>query len=402
MADATTIEWMIAVARSRGTRPAVWNPIRGCRPASEGCRNCWAATVANMRQNNPQLIDQYQGLTAKAADGRPVFNGATRLIEKNLDLPLRTKKPTVYFVCSESDLFGEAVEDEWIDQVFAVEALCEQHLFIHLTKRAARMRAYFAGIPEMPDQPAARDAMVEGAAQNIYQARTGEDPALWLVVHLPLPNAWFGVSVEDQAAADERIPDLLETPAALRWISAEPLLGQVDLIRIGYGEDTFDDCGGHPESDRGAVATGWWWDVTTGNFWSDNRNADGSREGLELIGRYPRIDWIVAGGESGPHARPMHPDWARSLRDQCAATDVPFFFKQWGEYHPSAEHDPDPRRCGDTPEAIHVTGDREFRPGEQYRLIASKAPGWAGMCRIGKKAAGHLLDSKEHLEVPNA
>lgn len=165
----------------------------------------------------------------------------------------------------------------------------------------------------------------------------------------PWPNVWIGATIVNQEEADRDIPKLLAVPAAKRFLSMEPLLGLVDL-------------------------------------------------GFDLPWRTPHVDWIIVGGESGTGARPMHPEWVRGLRDQCQAAGVPFLFKQWGEYHPSWLHDPDIHLCVRTPEALHVSGGREYRPSEQFRLIGSD--GWAGMCRVGKKAAGRLLDGREWNEVP--
>jgi len=106
---------------------------------------------------------------------------------------------------------------------------------------------------------------------------------------------------------------------------------------------------------------------------------------------------LAASGESGSDARPMHPDWARSLRDQCAAADVPYLFKQWGEWHPSSEHDPASHKQVDSA-AIHINGKTEYRPLEAFGL--TRTPGWAGMCYVGKKAAGRLLDGVQHDGYP--
>lgn len=181
----------------------------------------------------------------------------------------------------------------------------------------------------------------------------------------PLPdNVWLGTTVEDQKMADLRIPILLSIPAKVRFLSCEPLLGPVDLRCVA-------------PTDSGYI------------------NALSSSTG-------PNLDWIIVGGESGHGARPSHPDWLRTLRDQCAAAGVPFFFKQWGEHHPSADHAPEtcPRKMW-TPEAIHVSGEREMRPAEASSLIGyPAAPGWAGMCRVGKKVAGATLDGREWREFP--
>lgn len=189
------------------------------------------------------------------------------------------------------------------------------------------------------------------------------------------PNIWLGTTVENQAEADRRIPHLLAVPAVVRFLSCEPLLGPVDLSGWLWGRN--EPCADCPRD-------------------ADCECGYRTRAALGL----PSIGWVIAGGESGPGARPMHPDWARSLRDQCAAAGTVFLFKQWGEFSPSADHDPQEHRCRSTPETVHISGDREMRPTEQLKLIADKAPGWAGMCRIGKKAAGRLLDGIEHNGVP--
>ena len=218
MADGTKIEWT----------DATWNPITGCNVVSPGCTNCYAMKLAGRRlRHHPSRA----GLTEASKSG-PVWNGKVRLNADWLDQPLRWAKPRRVFVCAHGDLFHESVPDEWIDGVFAVMALAPQHQFQVLTKRPARMREYMASIDNNDGGRlhGFRHALVEGMAQKIHHERTSEDPSLWLAVHLPLSNIWLGVSVEDQERADERIPPLLETPAAVRFISAEPMLGPIDLL----------------------------------------------------------------------------------------------------------------------------------------------------------------------------
>lgn len=324
MADRTGIEWT----------DATWNPLRGCSRVSEGCRHCYAETVA-ARFSGPGL--PYEGLIHPKTRG---WNGKIKLVPEALDQPLRWKRPRRIFVNSMSDLFHEAVPDDFIDSVFAVMALTPQHTFQVLTKRPERMLAYLS------DEW--RSALVEGAAQALYAARTGEDPSMWLAVHLPLPNVWLGVSVEDQATADERIPLLLQCPAAVRWISAEPLLGHVDLGRF---------------------------------LWSITPDPRGFVPGaVHQANDRGLLHWVVAGGESGHGARPMHPDWARSLRDQCAAAGVPFLFKQWGEWID-----------GDQPEAARYVATDE---------TSHDWPGGKFSARVGKKAAGRHLDGVLHDQTP--
>ncbi|MBX6396585.1 MAG: phage Gp37/Gp68 family protein, partial [Alicyclobacillaceae bacterium] len=248
-----------------------WNPVRGCSKVSEGCRNCYAMHQAHRFSGEGK---PYDGLTRTTSHG-PEWTGNVKLIHDVLPQPLKWKKPRRVFVNSMSDLFHEALPDEFIDRVFAVMALAEWHTFQILTKRPKRMHEYM--------KTGSRWEYVLHAANQIRPTPNLSD---W-----PLPNVWLGVSVENQKAADERIPFLLQTPAAVRFLSCEPLLGPVDLSE-------FKPFGCKP------------------------REAIGCPE--------PAIDWVIIGGESGPRARPMYPEWARSLRDQCQESGVPVFVKQLG------------------------------------------------------------------------
>lgn len=269
-----------------------WNPTTGCSKVSEGCRNCYAAQMA------PRLAAMgqkgYTDLPWTATNApENVFTHPDRL-----DKPLRWKKPRRVFVNSMSDLFHEQVSTYFIDRVFAVMALAPQHTFQILTKRPKRMAEYLAS----------HDAGLRWALQ--IGNRTGERPEPGEVVEWNrhgLPNVWLGTSVEDQRAADKRIPHLLNTPAAVRFLSCEPLLGPVDLTTLETEEH--------------------WLDALTGI----HRVA-----GLAPLGGGPeeaRVNWVIAGGESGPGYREMDHEWARSLRDQCVAAGVPFFFKQSSGRH---------------------------------------------------------------------
>lgn len=266
MGDKSKIQWT----------DATWNPIRGCSKVSEGCRNCYAEGVA-ARFSGPGM--PYEGI---AKEGR--WTGQVRMIQEHLRDPLLWKKPRRIFVNSMSDLFHESLTDDQIDKVFAVMALAEQHQFQVLTKRPDRMLTYFNDELRWP--------MIEGAAQGIYFERTGERPEEWLAINGPLSNVWLGVSVEDQQTADERIPLLLETPAALRFISAEPLLGPLDL-KV-------------------------WW--LRQEYLMSNPP--------KPLGR--PLDWVIVGGESGPGARPFDIEWCRKLAIQCTSAHVPIFIKQLG------------------------------------------------------------------------
>jgi protein gp37 len=219
-----------------------------------------------------------------------------------LDQPLRWRKPRRVFVNSMSDLFHYDVPDDFIDRVFAVMALAPQHTFQVLTKRPERMRRYMARqVVGQADGFTYGDRIAVVACgvlralpvrlANAVARRTGLLRPKW-----PPPNVWLGVSVEDQSAADERIPLLLQAPAAVRFLSCEPLLGPVDLRRVSTGM-----CLGLPM-------------------------ADGSR----WLGSKPGIDWVIVGGESGPGARPCDVAWIRSIVEQCQVAGVPVFVKQLG------------------------------------------------------------------------
>lgn len=255
-----------------------WNPTAGCTPISDGCRFCYAAPMTRRLEAMGQA--DYAGLTNKRH-----FNGQLRALPHKLDKPLKRRKPTMYFVNSMSDLFHVGVPDGFIDRVFAVMALCSQHTFQILTKRPERMAAY---CPAGNRRNSLYEAMEEVADQFGIADFLYDDQ--W-----PLPNVWLGTSCEDQQRADERIPWLLKTPAAVRFISAEPLLSEVDLSR---------------------------WLQFQGPGWRYADDADSS-------GR-PGIDWVIVGGESGHGARACDVAWIRSIVEQCKAADAKCFVKQLG------------------------------------------------------------------------
>lgn len=274
----TSIEW---TRSDDGTAGVVWNPTTGCDRTSPGCDNCYALTMAARLKAMGQA--KYQ------TDGDPRTSGpgfGLAVHEYALTIPLRWRKPRRVFINSMSDLFHDGVPVEFIARAFAVMAATPHHTYQLLTKRHGRMRSVLSrgelGTEGFPD-------MVEEAMAEFTHAGLDE----W-----PLRNVWVGVSVEDQKWADIRIPALLDTPAAVRWISAEPLLGPVDLDWPG-----------------------WLWD------------GDLDRPG--------GIRWVVAGGESGPGARPMHIDWVRQLVLQCREAGTAMFVKQLGSRWGRDHHDID-------------------------------------------------------------
>ena len=349
-----------------------WNPVSGCTRVSAGCDNCYAVTMTKRLEAMGQ--EKYSGLVNI---GKGHFNGVVKAHEDALTIPLKAKKPRRYFVNSMSDLFHRDVPLEFIDKVFAVMALCPQHTFQILTKRPERMAEYLAGYHDR-NHVEARDFIESlGYPRRCY--------AEW-----PIPNVWLGTSVEDQQAADERIPHLLRCPAAVRFLSCEPLLGPVRF----YGDCIVcKRCGtylaDHEEAEWEPC------DCKCG-YYTWNVPIDRASLSHPLDADDDGIHWVIVGGESGPNARPMHPDWARSLRDQCVSAGVPFFFKQWGEWAPDDALSGESltvaqKVCG--PNREYVAPNGEF---DGMGLL----PGIVTMNRVGKHRAGRLLDGRTWDEFP--
>lgn len=341
---------------------ATWNPVAGCKPVSAGCLNCYAATMARrleaMGQDDyaprvpsvdeqaarhaagvrvPPSLDKTIRI-AEVRGGRAVFTGEVRTVPERLTVPLHWRKPRRVFVNSMSDLFHEAVPFEFIAAVYGVAAACPQHTFQVLTKRPERMAKFYQWLNDSHQD-------MEIARCWAYAMRLGpiDDCAVWRGARTwPLPNVWLGTSVEDQKAADERIPHLLRCPAAVRWLSCEPLLGEVDLPEALLGHWTSPD------------GTGSWFSPVPGKV-------------------YRRlIHWAVFGGESGAHARPCDVAWVRSLRDQCKAARVPCFVKQLGRFPLdfNASEWPDAKyRQGGHPKLIHRAGADPAEWPEDLRVM---------------------------------
>lgn len=340
MSDKSKIEWT----------DATWNPVTGCDKVSPGCDHCYAETIAH----------RFAG-TAAYPDGF-----AVTLHPDRLDQPLRWRRPRLVFVNSMSDLFHKDIPDEYIARVFAVMSLAPQHTFQVLTKRHGRMRSLLSSPRFL--------CMVEDAIPGIVAAHK---PARVWYGAWPLPNVWLGVSVEDQQRADLRIPALLDTPAAVRFLSCDPLLGPVDLTRY---VDPERDCSCSVPAMEGA----------------------GQHSTACRCLTQPDLGWVIVGGESGPGARPMHPEWARSLRDRCQDAGIPFHFKQWGEWAPAGYQD--------GTHLLQLTGqlvDRKSattappRLGARgHDLVDRGHPGWVRVRRPGKRYAGRELDGHTWDEMP--
>jgi protein gp37 len=278
--DKTKIEWT----------DASWNPVTGCTKVSAGCTNCYAERMAKRlagRAGYPSFDPRANGPV-----GDPF---AVTLRPDRLNEPLRWRKPRRVFVCSMSDLFHKDVPDEFIDRVFAVMADCPRHTFQVLTKRPERMVAYLSHTRG--------DGNV--LARVLLAAREMPKQKGWVApgsFDWPLPNVWLGTSIENQATAGERIPHLLRCPAAVRFVSYEPAIAPVSFRWMRAWEG----------SSRGSAL----------NPAGSTNEYDGLR----------KLDWIIAGGESGPHARPCSIEWIRSVVEQCRAAGVPVFVKQLGRW----------------------------------------------------------------------
>lgn len=245
-----------------------WNPIIGCSKLSPGCQNCYAERMATRLASMGT-----RGYGDVVNNGR--WNGKTALVESELDKPLRWKTPRRIFVCSMGDLFHVSVKNEWIDLVFAAAAIYSQHTFMMLTKRPSRMLQYMSAGDEL---------WCDRWPRSMAQICGECEPTIF-----PLRNVWLGVTAENQEQANKRIPVLLDTPAAKRFVSIEPMIGPVDLYRGGF------------------------------TFLEKLTSPSGRK--------YDCLDWVICGPENGPHKRPFNLDWARRVRDDCAAAGVPFWYK---------------------------------------------------------------------------
>lgn len=350
MSAGTSIEWT----------EATWNPIAGCTPISPGCLNCYAATMSARLESMGR--EKYRGLTV-LYNGRRVFNGKITLDDKALSIPLERKKPTTYFVNSMSDLFHESVPMCFVAEVFSVMWSAQWHTFQVLTKRAERMQMMlnFEGFW----QATAQAAWKRFNQESPEKAAIVTVAELWDDMRNGLENVWLGTSVENQKSARDRIPYLLKCRAKVRFLSCEPLLESINL------------------------------DVSrTPDALADEVTEEDDAMGPPL-GGVAGIDWVIVGGESGHHARPMHPRWAQSIRDQCQAAKVPFFFKQWGEWvdlQQSPKCDAE-RGQGHNPGFCHI--DINGHPTEIANTNA------VTVYKFGKKSAGRILDGRTWDEMPH-
>lgn len=311
----------------------VWNPVTGCTRVSPGCDNCYA--IRQSHRFTGVNGSKFEGVTAlyslqdKAKrlpqsdwEKKVDWTGKVRCHEDLLDMPRRWTKPSRVFVNSMSDLFHDDVPEEFIAKMWYRMAVTDKHVYMILTKRPLKMKVILNS--------------------ELFKLRLSQAN-----IDFPLKNVWLGVSCENQAMADQRIPHLLKTPAAVRFVSYEPALGPIDFRKEWIGMAA----SGFGIADDGVFRT-----------------------------KFDHLDWIITGGESGPGARPMHPDWARSVRDQCKAAGVAFFFKQHGEW-------------------LHESQFPDSGFTMDYFNEKCRSDGFA---KVGKTVAKRLLDGVEHSEWPEA
>lgn len=349
MAETTTIEW---TRNDDGTPGRTWNPVTGCSKVSDGCTNCYAETIA----------ERFRGHAAfpKGFD--------VQIRANKVNDPLTWRKPTRVFTNSMSDLFHDEVDREWIAEIFGVMAAARRHTFQLLTKRHGRMRSLL-------NDPA--------FAHKVRHRAQGKGLAIsdftW-----PLPNLWLGVSVENQQWASIRIPALIDTPAAIRFLSCEPLLGPVDLF-----------AGDHSKHERD-------WDGS--DYICLDCSTDERQVPWRVIDRSNLgIDWLITGGESGRKARPAHPDWFRSLRDQCQEGSIAYFHKQNGEWADRTQLTGDDRATAsiwDEKRVLYVHPADGRTQGHGQWGMNDHLEGWGCVQRVGKKNAGRELDGRTHDAFP--
>lgn len=336
MADKTGISWT----------HATWNIFVGCSAVSPACKRCYAMQEAHRQilMSAAQGRETHYAGTVEVHKGTPVFTGVVNLAPENIQLrPIAWQRPRLIFVNSVSDVFHENVSDDWVDMVMRTAVAAPQHVYQILTKRPARMRAYFERLyGERWDEflamrPQVRPGVPEGpktVADYLMASYGTTDQRM-------IPNLWLGTTVEDQRRANERIPEILSIPASVLWISMEPLLGRVKLREIKSGGKTIN--------------------ALTGQV-------DGVPGVLNALG------WVITGGESGAKSRPMHPSWVEKIDADCWMDRVPHHFKQWGNWTPS-----------------DMPGGQLVAPTGRVLAAGVEAAGAVPMVRVAKKKAGRLL-----------
>ena len=352
-----------------------WNFLVGCTKKSKGCMNCYAIKVAwrLMHNPNPKIARKYEGTVAKDSSGKLNWTGRINFDAETLALPLNLKEPQRIFVNSVSDLFHPKVKPEWIAAAFAVMMATPHHTYQVLTKHPDRAARWFRDIDGISAQrgETPREMIEDAGLQFVEACHLQAD----LCEAWPLPNVHILTSVEDQPSADERIPWLLRIPAAVRGISAEPLLGPIDLSlgnMIGGAEC---NCGDFVVGDHGPYGKDACRVCRCAGVkapWKRDANR--------------RLDWVVVGGESGSQARPCALEWIESIVTQCKAASVPVFVKQLGAFVVSE----------------YRTASREFMQEAGYTLPMLEAPNgeiWAWRAGLKSKKGGDIGEFPDTIKV---
>jgi protein gp37 len=357
-----------------------WNPVRGCTKVSEGCAHCYAETLS---KRNPATLGEWG-------------NGGTRIVA----VPSSWNKPVRWnaeaqaagtrarvFCASLADVFEDWQGELRFPADIAVDGFVRARWDGRQLIREFEGSAEHQGLPlaTMDNLRTEQFALIEATPHLDWLLLTKRPqnvmrmvPAHW---QKQFPNnVWMGTTVENQARADERIPELLQIPAKVRFLSCEPLLGEFSLYN----------------------ATKVCWTIPMKYMsWKEApaSQVKWAMQSLLPAGYKPKIHWLICGGESGPEARPMHPDWARTLRDQCQAAGVPFFFKQWGDWFPVSQHPEGfvDTYCRSKLTVVHKNGSTHGHLEEGAFLEGTHA---MSTYRVGKKAAGRLLDGREWNEFP--
>lgn len=363
----TSIEWTDrSVNPIRARDPKTGAVGHYCEMFSSGCAHCYASNLQK-RFRMPKFPGKpRKPSTCVVENGVIKIHGLEVFLdESKLDEVLKRSTPTKWFWCDMTDLFGSWVPDEWIDKCVATMAIASHHTHQVLTKRPQRMAEYFSDVTKHERWS---HWIAKSKRRPSWHGGITEE---WFPGFAR--NIWLGTSVEDQRNADERIPHLLRCPASVRFLSCEPLLSALDLSRYLPGMWLCRTCG-HWMFNRSSSAI------------DDNGSPQCTKCNschVELV----ELGWLIVGGESGHNARPMHPDWARSLRDQCQAASVPFFFKQWGELIPHCQAGDG--QAGAMPKCNVVHFPSPNNPVKENTYY-----------RIGKRHAGRLLDGREWNEFP--
>lgn len=266
-----------------------WQVTRGCSRESPGCQHCYAEDIAVRFSGPGKPFEQVIHPRHKK------WNGTLLALPESLAGPFSWRKPSKVFVNSMSDLFHESVPDDYIAAVFAVMGMARQHTFQVLTKRASRMRHWFDALPLAPWHSVLYPALKKYLGPEEFSKLIGRV----IDVRWPFANVGLGVSVEDHQRAEERIPELLQCPAAVRFLSCEPLLGPVNLDSIKYQAGMYG-----------------WLSAFNDGAWPE-------------LGK---VHWVIVGGESGPQARPMALEWAQAIVRACQEDGTPVFVKQLGRH----------------------------------------------------------------------